>query len=215
MWIAENFDYTNLKLALEAQDWEKATQEMIDVFDHVWADQLHEYIRCSDLFIIDRLWTNYSNGHFGFSKQIKIWNEVNHNFRAFANRVGWKVKGEYIEWMNEANFSINAPPGHLPLIFNHHGICQELMTGWWEALVNLYGECQDIKRGNQGSKVCELQTLLKEKNCYGGLIDGDFDFRTQNAVRLFQGNQNLEKTGIVDLETWKKLLGERLTRVDY
>lgn len=215
MWIPEDFSYNNLKIALEAQNWQKANEEIIDVFDHVWADQLHKYIKCSDLLIIDRLWTHYSNGHFGLSKQLQIWDEANHNFRAFANRVGWKIKGEFIEYINQANYSLTAPPGHLPLVFNHHGMCQETLPGWWEALVNLYTECQQLKRGNKGNQVCELQTLLKEKNCYGGLIDGDFDFRTQNAVRLFQGNQNIEKTGIADLETWKKLIGERLNQVNY
>ncbi|WP_413173296.1 GUN4 domain-containing protein [Anabaena azotica] len=214
MWIPVDFSYKDLKIALEAKDWQKANEEIICVFDHVWADQLHNYIKCSDLFIIDRLWTDYSDGHFGLSKQLQIWDKVNHNFPAFINRVGWRIDGQEIESFDQLNYSMTAPPGHLPLIFNHHGICQELIPGWWEALVKLIKDCQEIKEGNEGRKVCELQTLLKEKNCYGGSIDGHFNFRTKNAVRLFQGNQNLERTGIADLETWKKLLGERLIRVD-
>jgi len=214
MWIPENFDYKNLKIALEAKDWQQANEEIICVFDHVWADKLHNYIKCSDIFIIDRLWTDYSDGHFGFSKQLQIWDEVNHNFLAFINRLGWRINRQEIEDFDQLNYSITAPPGHLPLIFNHHGICQELLPGWWEALANLLRDCQKLQEGNKGSKVCELQTLLKEKNCYGGFIDGDFNFRTKNAVRLFQGTQNLERTGIADLETWKKLLGERLIRLN-
>ena len=213
MFTQGDFDYKDLKTALEAQDWRKANESIIDVFDHVWADKLHDYITCSDLLIIDRLWTDYSGGHFGFSKQLQIWNELNHNFLAFSIRVGWKVDGKWIEWFDEPKYDITALSGHLPLIFNHHGICQELSSGWWDALAVLLSECINLKQGSQGKKVRELQSLLKEKNCYGGPIDGDFSFRTRNAVKLFQGTQDLQSSGVADLETWRRLLGNRLSRI--
>lgn len=214
MWLKKDFDYKDLKIALESNNWRKANDALIDVFDHVWADKLDNYITCSDLLIIDRLWTEYSDGHFGFSKQLQIWNELNHNFLAFSIRVGWKVNGKLIESINEPKYDIKALSGHLPLIFNHHGACQELSSGWWDALAILFSECTNLKQGSQGKKVRELQFLLKEKDCYGGLIDGDFSFRTRNAVKLFQVTQGIQSSGVADLEIWKRLLGDRLSRVE-
>lgn len=38
--------------------------------------------------------------------------------------------------------------------------------------------------------ICELQTFLTRKKCYGGLIDGDFGQRTQLALRRFRKLQD-------------------------
>ncbi len=211
MWMKADFDYKDLKIALESKNWREANEAIIDVFDHVSIDRLHDYINCSDLLIIDRLWTDYSGGHFGFTKQLQIWNELNHNFLAFSMRVGWKVDGK---WIDRPKYDITALSGHLPLIFLYHGVCEQISPEWWDALAILYSECTNLKQGSQGKKVRELQSLLKEKNCYGGPIDGDFGFRTSNAVKLFQIAQDLQSSGVADLETWKKLLGDRLSRVE-
>lgn len=79
-------------------------------------------ISCEDLKAIDQLWVEYSTGHFGFSVQKQIWQEVggkpydtydikDHSSfltagNKFDRRVGW----------NRVNFqfSLLSPPGHLP-----------------------------------------------------------------------------------------------------
>lgn len=94
-----------------------------------------------DLRTIDQLWVKYSNGHFGFSVQKRIWESVvgnqntdtetsgHHRFEAhigedvnqygdslrdsFASRVGWRVQGEWL-YYRDLTFNICAPEGHLP-----------------------------------------------------------------------------------------------------
>ena len=46
-----------------------------------------------DMLTIDRLWTAYSKGKFGFSVQKEIWNSkaVKGDFPKFVNAIGWTV----------------------------------------------------------------------------------------------------------------------------
>lgn len=106
------------------------------------ADQTTDHLMrqsSNDLLILDELWTRFSDGHFGFSVQSRIWQEVgcliasppNYNYRLgcesgdsdvelekahrFAQRVGWmNDRGEWVRYEN-LDFSLNAPHGHLPL----------------------------------------------------------------------------------------------------
>ena len=51
MWLKKDFDYKDLKIALESKNWRKANDAIIDVFDHVWADKLDNYITLSLIHI--------------------------------------------------------------------------------------------------------------------------------------------------------------------
>lgn len=92
----------------------------------------------TDLLILDELWTRFSTGHFGFSIQSQIWQEMGcpiatspydnyaslwetgdsdverEKVNKFAQRIGWiNSNSEWIPYEN-LNFSLNAPHGHLP-----------------------------------------------------------------------------------------------------
>jgi|GEM_PF-85148 N-acetylmuramoyl-L-alanine amidase len=56
-----------------------------------------------------------------------------------------------------------------------------------------------LKKGSIGTRVRELQTLLKIK------VDGHFGPATETAVVAFQNQRNLEPDGIVGPNTWEKL----------
>ncbi|WP_192843676.1 GUN4 domain-containing protein [Leptolyngbya sp. NIES-2104] len=81
---------------------------------------------------IDRLWTKYSSGRFGFSVQKRLIREIykkheywdnylywNNSYsyygqpHRFGQRVGWQVDGHWI-FITDASFTTNAPVGHLP-----------------------------------------------------------------------------------------------------
>jgi peptidoglycan hydrolase-like protein with peptidoglycan-binding domain len=73
-----------------------------------------------------------------------------------------------------------------------------------------------LRNGVFGSPTVErLQTML---NFVGGLegttselvVDGDFGPNTEQAVRGFQGNENLAVDGIVGRQTWTALLNRWL-----
>lgn len=69
-------------------------------------------------------------------------------------------------------------------------------------------ELDVLERYDTGSQVNTLKALLKEFE-YGGselVLDGDFDWATEEAVKNFQESHDLPVTGVVDQETWRLLL---------
>ncbi len=81
---------------------------------------------CAVLQVVDRLWQHYSNHRFGFSVQLKIYQDVGGNpdtlraqsmemIQKFGEQLGWRVEGEwrmndYDQW----DFSLSAPMGCFP-----------------------------------------------------------------------------------------------------
>ncbi len=100
---------------------------------------------CPDLRTIDQLWVKYSNGRFGFSVQKRIYQSLGGTRKydekvcsAFADRVGWKVKGgEWLEYY-ELTFNVKAPLGNLPrrgkmavgvVLWGGFGVWESLLAG--------------------------------------------------------------------------------------
>lgn len=120
-------DYRNLRDLLYAEKWREANKEtwelMLKVTNrerHGWIDSdSFKIFSCKDLLIIDRLWINGSEGHFGFSVQMKIWEECgcpiqnNDDWRKFLDRIGWCDEGKYNP-SPKFNLAIS-PLGELPL----------------------------------------------------------------------------------------------------
>ncbi len=80
---------------------------------------------------VDQMWLTASNGRFGLSVQLRLWQEVlskhsNHHeaaVNAWRDRIGWKLTAPRAEvdfissdWLNESEltYSLQAPEGHLP-----------------------------------------------------------------------------------------------------
>jgi hypothetical protein len=91
-----------------------------------------ENFPCTDLRTIDQLWIKYSHGHFGLTVQKLIWQEVNESYQAFGDRVGWRVKGKWIDY-SELTFSLDAPVGHLSGATGvaWDGIHLDEFVDWW------------------------------------------------------------------------------------
>ncbi|MGB6299401.1 MAG: GUN4 domain-containing protein [Rivularia sp. (in: cyanobacteria)] len=122
-------DYTRLRDLLKTGSWKEADQEtarlMLKVANREtegWldSDSIKKF-PCTDLRTIDQLWVKYSNGHFGFSVQKRIWESVGKDYEKFGDRVGWRkvrATGMFFnkEWLyyNQLTFSLQAPQGHLP-----------------------------------------------------------------------------------------------------
>ena len=66
-----------------------------------------------------------------------------------------------------------------------------------------------LEKGSKGESVKALQILLKGYGySLGGCgVDSDFGGATENAVEAFQEDNNLGVTGVVDSQTWAKILG--------
>jgi peptidoglycan hydrolase-like protein with peptidoglycan-binding domain len=56
-----------------------------------------------------------------------------------------------------------------------------------------------LHKGDKGTYVKKLQTALKVT------ADGDFGPITEKAVKAYQTKKGIVVTGIVDIETWKRL----------
>ncbi|MGL4622400.1 MAG: GUN4 domain-containing protein [Chroococcidiopsis sp.] len=123
-----------LQERLQAEDWEAADQEtrrllapeLVSLPPFNPALVQPELIRA-----IDQMWLTASNGRFGLSVQLRLWQEAvadhpNNNeaaVNAFRDRVGWKLAAPRSEvdfissdWLNESEltYSLQAPEGHLP-----------------------------------------------------------------------------------------------------
>ncbi|HEY9658580.1 MAG TPA: GUN4 domain-containing protein, partial [Allocoleopsis sp.] len=119
---------------LQAEDWAAADREtrrllapesvLLPPFDPALVQP--ELIRA-----IDQMWLTASNGRFGLSVQLRLWQEAQANhpnnpeaaINAFRDRVGWKLTAPRSEvdfissdWLNESEltYSLQAPAGHLP-----------------------------------------------------------------------------------------------------
>ena len=62
-----------------------------------------------------------------------------------------------------------------------------------------------IALGDLGDDVAELQAILARLGFSPGPVDGDFGYRTAEAVQQFQARQQLAVDGIVGPATWRAL----------
>ena len=63
-----------------------------------------------------------------------------------------------------------------------------------------------LRLNDTGDEVKIIQQLLKIAGFYPASITGSFDTTTENAVKEFQRENNLRITGVVNKETWDKLI---------
>ena len=75
-----------------------------------------------DLQTMDRLWTIYSNGKFGFSIQAKILKSVGKKYESLWPKIGWKKDGLWTRYPTSFCWSLKAPDGHMPLINQLRGV---------------------------------------------------------------------------------------------
>ncbi len=132
-------DYSKLRDLLAQGKWKEADQETLSVMLRASNRERKGYLDtmsieefpCKDLRTIDRLWVKYSNGCFGFSVQMCLWESGGGKpgkydrriYRKFGEHVGWlKWENKWLglkkeeQWLSysEITFDLNAPQGHLP-----------------------------------------------------------------------------------------------------
>ena len=131
--MSYKYDYSELEQFLSEKRWVEADQVTANIIFRM-ANQVEgfslgesvflplteksiEALPCQELNAIDRLWTHYSNGLFGFSVQLKIWEglgsplnlELPFNKRAeqsFCSQVGWSSKKNASENFNKGCFPV-------------------------------------------------------------------------------------------------------------
>ena len=102
---------------------------------------------------IDRLWSNYSQQRFGLVSKVLVIEQ--HNIKlndwdsifAFSQNVGWLVGFNFLRH-SELDFSLEAPPGHLPSLYPVDEFCDPKI---WKAnlrtflplIVDIFSENSD------------------------------------------------------------------------
>lgn len=127
--------YQRLQIFLEAGDLQRADAETVQVIlqearepnrENLTPDQIKRF-PCSVLQVIDQLWLKYTGGRFGFSIQLKQYQEAGGTIdsaiaqdtdvlRRFGDQVGWRENGTW-KTIDQARYSAEDPVGCYPVIW--------------------------------------------------------------------------------------------------
>ena len=126
-------DYTQLETYLQNEDWQNADEETDKIILGIAREESEldtqsiNQLPCQALQTIDALWTENSNGRFGFTPQKQAYIETGNEFdgtsaesmyKAFGDRLGWRTKmfGDNWNVYGDLKFKNNdlVPLGHLP-----------------------------------------------------------------------------------------------------
>ena len=138
-------NYRRLRALLSAGKWKEADLETLAVMLKIAGREKQGYLRAEDiknfpfthLHIIDQLWSVYSNGHFGFRVQKRVWQSLEGLNSSestiwcdYCDRVGWRLKDAgtwgWIRY-DKLVFSLNAPAGNLPAALPGKGYSLKLI----------------------------------------------------------------------------------------
>ena len=136
-----NANYSQLETLLQDEKWEEADREtyrvMLEVSrreglveerqDLEWLSfESISNFSCPDLKKIDQLWRTYSDNHFGFSIQKRIWLEMGgrtdeETLEKLRERLDWQKtwsavsQQPILSYYEGIRFDVESPEGHLPI----------------------------------------------------------------------------------------------------
>lgn len=106
---------------LEMKDWQAADIKTLNTMLKTAGREIEgkltsediALLPCSELEALDKMWVDSSSGHFGFSVQTKIYEQLARNYQAYFEQVGWKINGVWVDY-DKLTFNMDAPRGQLP-----------------------------------------------------------------------------------------------------
>lgn len=137
MVFSQDWTMTDLAALLHAQEWQAADEVTLNLMLGA-VNRPHKgsltpidlaLMPCPLLHQIDWLWMTASQGQFGFSVQQRIYQALDQQFdpaslspanpHPFCQTVGWLMVTvprplAFFKFYDFLNFSLEAPPGHLP-----------------------------------------------------------------------------------------------------
>ncbi|VXD16223.1 Serine/threonine kinase [Planktothrix serta PCC 8927] len=116
-------DYSSLIELLAHGDWKTADEYTWQLILYMGEREAEKWLRsedierfpCADLNTLNWLWEYYSQGLFSLTNQWQIFYNLEGDYAKFCDQVGWR-RGESWIYYEELDFTLNAPPGHLPII---------------------------------------------------------------------------------------------------
>lgn len=128
IWLRDqlriNESYNQLRKELAAQEWKKANDTTKSIlFRIALKEEIGnlsvediKIVPFQDIYAINKLWLEYSNGHFGLSVQKHFLQQS--DYESFIKQIGWHVDNSWLQYEN-LQFNLNAPEGHLPYFGEH------------------------------------------------------------------------------------------------
>ncbi|MFM7406270.1 MAG: protein kinase domain-containing protein [Cuspidothrix sp.] len=125
---AVGMNYIKLRDLLKEGKWQEADAETTRIMlavvkkeDDGWLNEKDiENFPCEDIRTIDQLWLKYSKGHFGFSVQNRIYQNLFQKgdpecviWDKFGDIVGWRQDKKWM-YYDDLTFDLSAPIAHLP-----------------------------------------------------------------------------------------------------
>ena len=130
--VTDTHRYKQLQAYLEAGNWFDADKETIQLIQDVAEQPDLEELRpddikkfpCNALTVMDQLWLKSSQGRFGFSVQVRIYQELGGDLKStvakdqaliekWGERLGWRANNQWLP-CNKLDYTLNAPIGCHP-----------------------------------------------------------------------------------------------------
>lgn len=131
--VADLHKYKKLQELLRVENFREADWETIRVIQAITGepelgditpDDMRQF-PCDELRVIDNLWKKYSQGRFGFSVQIQIYqnvggslettiNQDNKAIERFGEQVGWRDEDNRWKKCDDLDYTLTAPIGCHP-----------------------------------------------------------------------------------------------------
>ncbi|MGC1245215.1 MAG: GUN4 domain-containing protein [Spirulinaceae cyanobacterium] len=171
--ITRSEEYARLENLLASGRWREANEATRTIILKVAKREEEGYLTdkqiqnfpCQVLQVIDRLWIDYSHGHFGFSVQKRIFDECKKEPQVFGDRVGWYTQNGWISASQVSYTPANTQEGHLPW-----GIMQ-VVTVDNAALDAFVGSLRTITKTAMQQNW--QKQLLADFMAFGGSLIGD------------------------------------------
>lgn len=127
--------YQRLQTLLQAGDLKQADEETVHVIlqeagaldrEGLTPNAIRQF-PCSVLQVIDRLWLKYTDGRFGFSIQLKLYQEAGGTLdtaisqdlgvlRKLGERIGWRENNQW-KTISQASYAMDDPVGCYPVVW--------------------------------------------------------------------------------------------------
>lgn len=130
--VSNIYRYEALQNFLKEGKWFEADKETVRLILAIAGREKLENLRpeeialidCSELQVIDRLWLNYSDDRFGFSVQVKVYQDLggdeqttieqnNKLIEQWGEKLGWRKGGNWIK-CSDLDYSEETAKGGLP-----------------------------------------------------------------------------------------------------
>jgi eukaryotic-like serine/threonine-protein kinase len=152
-------NYTQLETYLQNKQWQQADTETDKLLLKIAGEksaldaQSSQKIPCKSLQKIDQLWTENSDGRFGFTPQRKAYlatgndfgDYVESTYEVFGNKVSWRIFGSWKRYQDFNFQGINTaitPPGYLPSPGKVATDQQDLRIREREMLLSRFDACE-------------------------------------------------------------------------